>query len=431
MRICANELPILTNVINDIKAPNDNFHDTTDFHDLKETIWIFIEDFINNNIELYKDKHFDELIRVSVYESMYCCYYDIFNELELKIDIDNIIDELVQTYFIIHHNPRSYSNTFIHHKPDIDKIDRLLEYFKTQEQPEQKTDAWYKFRYNGLTASTIYKAIDSQANINSIIYEKCQPVKIRSNSVNITSAFHNGHKYEPLSILLYENWYDTKVGEFGCMKHKEHDFLRASPDGINIKRENPLYGRALEIKNPVSRKLTGIPKKDYWVQMQLQMEVWDLDECDFLETVFQEYESEEEFLKDGELFNKTKRDKHKGVIVMFNDGQQPIYEYCPIGYNKEQFDKWYDEIMDKHTNHSWINNIYWYLKEYSLVLCPRNKKWFENAFPQLQNVWNIILKERVSGHDHRKPKRKKKKKSDPSPKQVLKIPTQSFDELVI
>ena len=430
MRICSTDLPILKDIVKDIKAPRDNFHETNDFHDLKETIWIFIEDFINNNVELYKDKHFDELIRASVYESMYCCYYDIFNELELKIDIDNIIDELIQTYFIIHHNPRSYPNTFVHHKPDIERIDRLLEYFKTQEQPEQKTDAWYKFRYNGLTASTIYKAIDSQANINSIIYEKCQPVKIRSNSVNITSAFHNGHKYEPLSILLYENWFDTKIGEFGCMKHREHNFLRASPDGINIKRDSPLYGRALEIKNPVSRKLTGIPKKDYWVQMQMQMEVWDLDECDFLETTFQEYESEEEFLKDGELFNRTSRDKHKGVIVMFNDGQQPIYEYCPIEYNKEQFDKWYDEIMDKHSNHSWINNIYWYLKEYSLVLCPRNKKWFENALPQLQNVWNIILKERVSRHDHRKPKRKKKK-SDPSPKQVLKIPTQSFDELVI
>ena len=116
---------------------------------------------------------------------------------------------------------------------------------------------------------------------------------------------------------------------------------------------------------------------------------------------------------------------------MFNDGQQPIYEYCPVEYNKEQFDKWYDEIMDKHTNHSWINNIYWYLKEYSLVLCPRNKKWFQTVLSQLQNVWNIILKERVSGHDHRKPKRKKKKNSDPSPKQVLKIPTQSFGELSI
>ena len=29
--------------------------------------------------------------------------------------------------------------------------------------------------------------------------------------------------------------------------------------------------------------------------MQIQMEVWDLNECDFLETVFKEYETEEDF----------------------------------------------------------------------------------------------------------------------------------------
>ena len=44
-------------------------------------------------------------------------------------------------------------------------------------------------------------------------------------------------------------------------------------------------------KNPTTRKLSGTPKKEYWIQMQLQMEVWDLDECDFLETVFKEYET--------------------------------------------------------------------------------------------------------------------------------------------
>jgi len=422
-------LPDLEDVIDDIKVYDDTFIDTQDFHDLKETIWVFIDDYIKNNTKQYKDSHFDELVMTNVYESMYCCYYDIFNELELKINIDNIIEEIIFTYFIVNNNPRSYENTFIHHFPNKEKIDNLLKYYETQEQPDQKTDEWYKFRYEGLTASTIYKAIDSQANINSIIYEKCQPIKIRSKGININTPFHNGHKYEPLSTLLYENWFDTTVGEFGCMKHKNHSFLRASPDGINIKRDNPRYGRALEIKNPVSRKLTGIPKKDYWIQMQLQMEVWDLDECDFFETVFQEYDTEEQFLEAGKLFNKTSNNKHKGVIIMFNDGIQPIYEYCPIDYNKEQFDKWYDDMMEKHSQHSWINNIYWVLEDYSLVLCPRNPHWFQAVLPQLQDVWNIILNERISGHDHRKPRKNKRTVKDPSPKQILKIPTQSFDEL--
>lgn len=432
MRICANELPQLENLVNKLTVTEDtDFKDTNDYYDLKETIWSFVDDYVRDNIENYKDKHFDEMVREDVYNSMYTCYFETFNELELKIDIDEIIDEVVETYFIVHNNPRSYKTSFIHHEPDYDKIDKLLEYYKTQEQPDQKTDEWYKFRYEGLTASTIYKSIDSQANQNSLIYEKCQPVKIRSNSVNINSAFHNGHKYEPLSTMLYESWNNTIVGEFGCIKHKQYPFLRASPDGINIDRNSPLYGRAVEIKNPVSRKLTGIPKKEYWVQMQLQMEVWDLDECDFFETVFQEYETEEDFYAAGELFNKTKKNKCKGVIVMFNDGEKPIYEYCPLEYTKQQFDKWYDEIMEKHENHSWINNIYWYLQDYSLVLCPRNKKWFQRVFPQMELCWNTILKERISGFDHRKPNRNRKKNVKPSPKQIIKIPTQSFDEISV
>ena len=36
--------------------------------------------------------------------------------------------------------------------------------------------------------------------------------------------------------------------------------------------------------------------------------------------IFKEYENEEEFLNDGELFNKTKNGKLKGILVMFEEG---------------------------------------------------------------------------------------------------------------
>ena len=48
--------------------------------------------------------------------------------------------------------------------------------------------------------------------------------------MNIDSPFHNGHKYEPLSIMHYEFDFNTKVGEFGCKAHTKFPFLRASPD---------------------------------------------------------------------------------------------------------------------------------------------------------------------------------------------------------
>ena len=95
--------------------------------------------------------------------------------------------------------------------------------------------------------------------------------------------------------MIYEQKYNTTVEDFGCIQHDHYDFVGASPDGINVDKNSPLFGRMLEIKNVVSRVINGIPKKEYWIQMQLQMEVCDLDYCDFLETKFVEYESENDY----------------------------------------------------------------------------------------------------------------------------------------
>ena len=61
--------------------------------------------------------------------------------------------------------------------------------------------------------------------------------------------------------------------DFGCIKDKNYSFLGASPDGINVDDTSPLFGRMLEIKNIVNREITGEPKKEYWIQMQMQMNI--------------------------------------------------------------------------------------------------------------------------------------------------------------
>jgi hypothetical protein len=209
--------------------------------------------------------------------------------------------------------------------------------------------------------------------------------------------------------LIYENLYDTKIGDYGCIENDDYPHLAASPDGINIKLDNPRYGRALEIKNPTTREICGIPKKEYWVQMQMQMECLDLDECDFLETAFKEYENEDEYLADGE-FNKTKDGKRKGIILCFNDGAKPIYEYVPLNIaTYTDYEIWKDNIIDTHSNLSWIKDTYWYLETISCVLVRRNKLWFNAIKHKFNEVWDIILKEREDGYEHRRPKKRVKK----------------------
>ena len=51
-----------------------------------------------------------------------------------------------------------------------------LKELKEAPQPAQRTKEWYAFRYNLITASNAYKAFESQAMQNQLIYEKCKPL---------------------------------------------------------------------------------------------------------------------------------------------------------------------------------------------------------------------------------------------------------------
>ena len=222
---------------------------------------------------------------------------------------------------------------------------------------------------------------------------------------NVNTTLHWGQKYEPLSVLIYEKMYNTKVSDFGCLQHDTYKYLGASPDGINTDILSDRFGRMLEIKNIVNREITGIPKKEYWIQTQLQMEVCDLDECDFLETRFVEFENESAFYEDT-------TDKKKGIIMYFHspDGK-PHYIYKIVDViDKEQITKWEEETME--TNEKtriWIKTIYWKLDELSCVLIQRNRTWFQTNIGQIENVWRIIEQERITGYEHRAPKKREKK----------------------
>jgi putative phage-type endonuclease len=168
---------------------------------------------------------------------------------------------------------------------------RLAELEYASNRILQRSEEWYSMRSNLLTASNIYKCFGSDSEKNQLIYEKCQPFNTEKNNyVNLESPMHWGQKYEPISVMFYEKEYKTKVGDFGCIQHEKYDFLGASPDGINILTNTHRFGRMLEIKNPISRKIDGIPSEAYWIQQQIQMEVCDLEGCDFLETCFKEIE---------------------------------------------------------------------------------------------------------------------------------------------
>jgi putative phage-type endonuclease len=387
--------------------------------EVETTILDWLNDYLETHVAEMSNPQFHEqmvdYVTLLLYEDW------IHMELCVEANYDDIHFWVSQMSEIVHLQssipPRTLQNEEldIHISPKpFDNIKKQLDYLQSIPQPKQKTDAWYAFRYNVLTASNVWKVFSSPAQYNSLIYEKCKPYKTEDN-VDImgwkhptsTNAMHWGVRYEPVSVALYEYLNHTRVGEFGCIVHPALPHLAASPDGINVDETHRLYGRMIEVKNIVNREITGVPLEHYWIQMQVQMEVCDLDECDFIETRFKEFETEIDFY--------AWTQSQKGVILYFlpkprfgemqSDGK---YVYMPIDWPKDMMsvETWIQRQKLERPESVCIHTTYWYLDQYSCVFVPRNRAWFASVSQKIQDCWKTIERERIDGYQHREPAKK-------------------------
>ena len=445
----------MTTLISDLE-PLDDILDTLVFEDepnifseehaieLVETALHLMEEFMAENPTAISEPNFHDILLEEIKEMFYVQMEDhILDNDYIEHDMNDLLEDAFNIYITTFHPERSLKNNDEDDEEDdnaseideeeINIIEQKIENLRNIPQPVQRTPEWYQFRWNLITASNAWKAFESQNTINQLIYEKCQPLKDFTNDpideevkmVNTNTTLHWGQKYEPLSVMIYEHMYNSKVEDFGCIQHPVYKFIGASPDGIIVQSNTGRYGRMLEIKNIVNREINGIPKKEYWVQMQLQMEVCDLDECDFLETKFIEYPDYQSYRNDsstasfkGEEFNSyvtTKDGSYKGIIVHFHTSEgRPHYEYMPLNlWTPDDISIWEDTIVQKYEsepyNYTFLKFIYWKLEKLSCVLVLRNKEWFKNNVGQLEKVWKTIEQERITGYEHRAPTKKQKK----------------------
>ena len=411
-----------------------------EFLELYETCLYLMEEFIQDCPTFVSEPDFEDMFDENIQELMHSQFeFDIFYTEDAEDEINNIIEYAKDEFFKHYMPPRSYSNTIILEDPHNNYITQQINVLRNKPQPIQRTKEWYEFRHNLITASNAYKAFENQTVKNQLIYEKCQPLNPTLYKeeikevvmVNTNTTLHWGQKYEPLSVKIYEHIYDTKIEDFGCIQHKNFLFLGASPDGINIDPNSTRYGRMLEIKNIVNRIIDGIPKKEYWVQMQLQMEVCELNECDFLETKFTEYPDYTSFLFD--IQNNLSEDTNlclskdncmKGLMIYFHTKEgKPFYVHKPLNMiHSNDITLWQENMVDYYQstefNYTYIKTNYWKLEKLSCVLVCRNQQWFKDNVKELENIWNIIKKERVTGYKHREPNRKQKKTENPIDKPV-------------
>jgi hypothetical protein len=237
--------------------------------------------------------------------------------------------------------------------------------------------------------------------------------------------------------------------------------LGASPDGICScstldNKFSPMLGRMLEIKCTTSRHIYtsgrihgNICPYYYYCQVQQQLECCDLEDCDFWQCKLIEYENRNEYLAD--LCNDTihtvgTNEEHIQIDNKIKSGV--ILKFLPKKWEPE-FDgdsiEWKSKFiyppkldMDIIEYDSWIVNtlsnwfsvypelaecfffekvVYWKLESSHNVLIKRDRNFFSNILPILEDTWNKVIyyRENIDKLDDLKKiidKRKKYKKFD-------------------
>lgn len=375
-----------------------------DFIDLETSINEFIYNELINNPLLYSDKSFYNELTDIISNN----YYEEWKSAELcdendKEEIEKFIYDIVLNFFDTYEEWPHRSYYKLNHINDANETESILTYLKNIPQPKQRTMEWYEYRHNLITASSLWKVFGTESNVNSLIYEKCSPFNPIQGNKFKGGSLEWGNIFEPLSIQIYEKTYNTKIEDFGCIQHPNYEYIGASPDGINTDPSSDKFGRMLEVKNIYNREINGIPKEEYWIQMQIQLETCNLDVCDFLETRFVEYEDIEDFYNDTEH-------QFRGYILYFIKSNEMKYMYLPLEtiLEVENIEKWKNETLSqmKEEGYALIKEVYWYLDELSCVVVKRNKKWFECAVTKILEIWNTIQKEKKEGYEHRAAKKR-------------------------
>ena len=290
-----------------------------------------------------------------------------------------------------------------HRDTEIDTIQALTEAdiaaILSRPQTTQHSGDWYTQRCNRLTASEFAKILDGRRG--RLLREKIANVpgdRIQSNMGIATedgqmNACIWGHRYEPIVRDIYElesAGVGTVSDTVGRFTHATIPWLSASPDGLVTK--GPLAGRLVEIKAPYSRDPdeTEFVYKDYYPQMQIQMEVCDLEAVDFTEAVFgQCYTSAM-----SEHAEEIAAARWKGYICVVGtqgDSSSWKYQYTPPVEDLE------DTTIPSDTDVSILETSVWWLKGWYPRTVLRNRIWWETvAWPAAELFWAQVLSGRES-----------------------------------
>jgi len=261
----------------------------------------------------------------------------------------------------------------------------LVESIKKRPQIEQRTEEWYANFSHVLTASEFSNLFASPKKWSDFVMAKARPsrddrARRLAQPTDEMTAIAWGIRFEPVVKQILEFKDRSRIYESGRLRHPTNPFLAASPDGIIESAANPKQvGRLVEIKCPYSRAIGGEVPFEYWIQMQIQMEVTDIDECEYVEV---DIISERPKVGIVDLSGCS----IKGTLYLL---KQIVEEDAPFDYKYLYGDIGSTQIPSV-DGYETQECIVWGLKRMHRKVIHRDRSWFESTKPWQDAFWTDV-----------------------------------------
>lgn len=305
------------------------------------------------------------------------------------VDIRQIIDRLYLRYgpnaqliemmssFILSECP--ITRTEIRSRlEEIEKSKLALTLLLKRSSITQRTPEWYEARMGMITASDIAQALGAGkfGTQKQLLWKKCM-----ASTEDTFAALANcppikwGTMYEDVAQGIYCKRNRVKMHEFGLLSHPTTGHIGASPDGISE------LGVMLEIKCPYRREITGEVPLQYYYQIQGQLEVCGLEECDFLELGLKEMSRADFYTMLSGL-----SEAEMGIVAELTDPDtsKSMYQYSGVDWQDlelEAFEASFSTDVKFH---------YWRVNKYSCVRVIRDHEFIKKMLPEISAVWAQI-----------------------------------------
>lgn len=261
---------------------------------------------------------------------------------------------------------------------------------------EQRSEEWYTQRKNMLTASDLASVLNKSkfATRKAVLQKKVEEYTTSASFSASAPPLKWGVMYEPVAMRCYlDQRGNVPCHEFGLIAHPNPEVpFGASPDGITE------HGIMVELKCPYKRVIEhGTVPEQYYLQIQGQLEVCDLDECDYVECVLEELQTTQEY-----LLSLENTPQHGSVLEWIHEKTKEVsYEYSQLNLTGAEVVQWSETHAEQRMNddpHLQLAAIhYWRLKDMNLVRVYRDRALWKNIEEEIKTFWNEVVGHRSNG----------------------------------